>query len=234
VWQARFNGRAGSRPNPRQWRLEFGARRGQLQYFTPSGAGLDGAGHLVITARRQLYTDVYGVTRGFTSASLETEGRFQAKYGLLEARIKIPSGKGLWPGFWALGADYNRVGWPQSGEIDIMENAGENPSEISGSIHGPEDDVSDGYAIHRIKRTRVSLADGFHDYGVIWSPGRILFTLDGRPYGAVTPKSLARTEQWVFDKPFFLILSLAIAPEGPNQLTRLPARLLVDWVRVYR
>jgi beta-glucanase (GH16 family) len=191
----------------------------------------------VITARRETYTDSNGVARHFTSGSIETRGLFQRRYGTLLARIWIPRGRGLWPQFWALGANYDAVGWPRCGEIDVMENTGDNPFKIKGSIHGPQAHSSIDYAIHRDMWSKVSLAGGFHIYGVHWSPNKITFILDGVPYGTVTPADLSSGQHWVFDRPFFLILTLAIqATPGkqPNASTRFPARMLVDWVRVYR
>lgn len=189
---------------------------------------LDGAGHLVITARRN-------AAGGYTSGAIQTGGRFQTRYGKLEARIKLPSGQGLWPAFWAVGSDYNQVGWPQSGEIDIMENFGNNPFEITGSIHGPWR-TKHGYALHRNERSPISLAEGFHVYGVIWSPNRITFMLGGSPYATVTPRSLSHGQRWVFNKPFFLILNLAVTDQwaGSPKNTQFPASMVVDWVRVYR
>lgn len=240
VWHDEFTGRKGSPPSSANWLAVSGARNGQLQYFrrSPANVSLDGAGHLVITARRETYTDSDGVMRQFTSGSIETRGLFQTRYGTLEARIEIPRGRGLWPAFWALGTDYARVGWPQSGEIDVMENTGDTAFKIRGSIHGPQTPTTaNGYAIHFVKWSTVSLARGFHTYGVTWKSDRITFTLDGVPYGTVTPADLSPGQRWVFDKPFFLILTLAINadPEArPDAATRFPARMLVDWVRVYR
>ncbi|MDQ6816403.1 MAG: glycoside hydrolase family 16 protein, partial [Actinomycetota bacterium] len=238
VWHDEFTGRAGAPPNRAHWGALSGPRNDQLQNFRPDNVSLDGAGHLVITARRQVYTDRNGVTRQFTSGSIETRGLFQTpRYGSLLARIEIPRGKGLWPAFWALGNNYGRVGWPRCGEIDVMENTGGNPFRIKGSIHGPQAHTSIDYAVHRVAWSRVSLATGFHIYGVTWRPGKIIFTLDGVHYGTVTPADLSNGQRWVFDKPVFLILTLAIqgGPSAqPDAATRFPARMLVDWVRVYR
>jgi len=230
VWDDEFSGPAGSAPSPARWVLETGSRDGTLQEYTRSAANvsLDGHGHLVLTARRAASGD-------YTSGAVQTSGRFQTTYGRVEARIEIPSGAGLWPAFWALGTDFSRVGWPQSGEIDIMENSGNDPLKITGSIHGPWR-KPDGYAIHSDGFSSIPLANTFHVYGVLWGPNRITFTLDGTPYGTVTPKSLSPGQRWAFNKPFFLILDLAVGGQeaGSPRATRFPARMLVDWVRVYR
>lgn len=230
VWDDEFSGSAGSRPSSARWEIETGPRNGTLQLYTPStgNVSLNGHGDLVITARRT-------ASGGYTSAAIQTAGRFQTEYGRIEARIKLPSGPGLWPAFWAVGGDFNRVGWPRSGEIDVMENYGSDPYKITGSIHGPWN-RPDAYAIHSDKISPVALAGAFHVYGVIWSPNSITFTLDGTPYATVTPKSLSGNDQWVFNKPFYLILDLAVGGRysGNPKLTRLPQSLVVDWVRVYR
>jgi beta-glucanase (GH16 family) len=184
VWNDEFGGPTGSRPDPAKWGIVSGNRAGQLQSYTrrPGNVSLDGAGHLAVTARREKSTDSRGVTRPFTSASLETKGLFETKYGRLEARAKIPRGQGLWSGFWAIGSDFDGVGWPRSGEIDMMENLGKNPFTISGSIHGPQDRARDGYAITKAKRSSVSLTSEFHVYGVRWSRREIVFSFDDVPY----------------------------------------------------
>ena len=153
---------------------------------------------LVITALSGSYTGSDGVTRNYTSGAIQTKGLFQARYGThgrcggaacrLEARIEIPQGQGLWPAFWAVGSDTDSVGWPQCGEIDMMENLGNDPFTIYGSIHGPQSGVANGYGITTAKHRRVSLAGEFHVYGVTWSPNKLVFTLDGVAYATYTPK----------------------------------------------
>lgn len=240
IWADNFNGPAGAPPNPAKWRpvaWPGGTGDGELEYYTtrPSNVSLDGSGHLVITARRETYTGD-GTTRSYTSGRIQTSGLFQTTYGELEARIKWPAGQGLWPAFWSLGYDYDRVGWPNSGEIDVMETLGNNPFTAYGTIHGPSADSPKGYGMTTYTRSRVLLTAGFHVYGVIWSPSKIVFTLDGMPYAARSRASLGRGDRWAFNKPFYLILDLAVGgvwPGSPDASTRFPARMLVDWVRVY-
>jgi beta-glucanase (GH16 family) len=238
IWHDEFTGPAGAAPNKVRWHIPTGTRNGELEYFTPrrDNVSLDGAGHLMLTARSEDYTDAQGVTASFTSGAVETKWRFSTKHGLLEARIKIPAGRGLWSGFWALGSDYDMVSWPRSGEIDMMENLGDDPHRIYGSVHGPATGAREGeYAITRSKRSPVSLAGGFHIYGVRWSRRKIVFELDGSPYATVTPASLSAGHRWVFEKPFFMILNLKVGGWAgpPDPMTRFPATLLVDWVRAY-
>jgi beta-glucanase (GH16 family) len=238
IWHDEFTGPLRSRLNPHRWRAVAGnwsAGDGELEYYSSGSANvaLDGAGHLAITARRQDIT-ADGKTYRYTSGRIETRGLFQTQYGLLEARIRIPPGRGMWPAFWALGSDLGSVGWPRSGEIDAMETYGD-PHTALGTIHGPQRDAAAGYNVQSEKRTASSLADGFHVYGVIWSPDSIEFTLDARPYGAVTRKALEPGQRWVFAKPFYLLLDLAVGGLAgtPAASTPIPATMLVDWVRVY-
>jgi beta-glucanase (GH16 family) len=240
-WSDEFNGPAGAPPDPSKWSVIYGGGgfgNDELQYYTSNSSNLafDGAGHLVITALSGSYTGSDGVTRSYTSGAIQTKGLFRVRYGTLEARIEIPRGQGLWPAFWAVGSDIDSVGWPQCGEIDMMENLGSDPFTVYGSIHGPQSGVADGYGITTAKRSPVSLAGGFHVYGVTWSPHKLVFTLDGAAYATYTPASLSPTQKWVFNKPFFLILNLAVGgnwPGSPNAATTFPAKMLVDWVRVY-
>ena len=241
AWSDEFNGPAGAGPNPGKWSFATGGEgwgNEELESYTsrPVNAELDGQGHLAITARAETYTGADGVTRSYTAARLQTKGLYAITYGRIEARIKLPAGRGLWPAFWALGNDIGSVGWPNSGEIDVMESLGNEPFTLYGSIHGPELGSPDGYGLTTPHRSSVSLASGFHVYGVEWSPGVIVFTFDGIPYATQTPASLSAGQQWVFNKPFFLLLNLAVGgswPGAPDSSTSFPATMLVDWVRVY-
>lgn len=240
IWDDEFNAPAGAPPDPRKWQAVTGGDwgQGELQHYTSGArnASLDGAGHLAITARRQASGAGSAVTDYYTSARLQTNGRFQFRYGRVEARIKVPTGAGLWSAFWAVGSDINRVPWPNPGEIDIMENLGRNPFGFIGAIHGPAQGASRGYQHIASQSSGSSLADAFHVYGVVWTPREIDFTFDGRPYAREAAASLPRGQRWEFDKPFFLILNLAVGggwPGPPARATRFPATMLVDWVRVY-
>jgi hypothetical protein len=138
----------------------------------------------------------------------------------------------MWPAFWMLGNDIGSVGWPQSGEIDVMENVGFEPNTVHGTIHGPGysggEGIGAGYTIGS------PFADAFHTFAVDWSPGRIVWSVDGNVYQTRTPTDLGG-DRWVFDHPFFLILNLAVGgywPGDPNSSTPFPNTLVVDYVRV--
>ena len=242
IWSDDFSGSAGAAPNSAKWQLESGGGgwgNDELEYYTgrPNNVSLDGGGHLAITARAETYTGPDGVTRNYTSARIQTKGLFATAYGRIEARIKLPAGRGLWPAFWALGQGIDTIGWPWCGEFDVMENLGSDPFTVYGSIHGPQAGARRGqYGLTTAVRSRSSLATGFHTYGVTWSPDRIVFSLDGVAYSTRTPASLAPGQRWVFNQRFFLLLNLAVGgdwPGSPGAGTHFPATMLVDWVRVY-
>ena len=235
VWQDEFDGVAGQLPDASRWSFDIGTDWGnaQLEYDTDraENVSLDGTGHLAITARQEPY-----LGRAYTSGRIKTLGKFSQAGGRFEARIRMPVGQGMWPAFWLLGDDFGTVGWPACGEIDVMEYRGQEPSIVHGSLHGPG--YSGGRAItSSIAAPSGSLADDFHVYAVDWSSTEIQWSLDGQAYHTVRPANLPRGTAWVFNKPFFIILNLAVGGNfvgPPNGSTAFPQNLLVDYVRVYR
>jgi beta-glucanase (GH16 family) len=242
TWSDEFNGPAGAAPDPGKWGRDTGGGgfgNNELEYYTTgtSNAALDGQGNLVITARKENPAN-YGCWYGscqYTSARLNTAGRFTQAYGRFEARLKIPRGQGLWPAFWMLGNDISSVGWPNSGEIDVMENVGFEPNTVHGSLHGP------GYSGGSPLTGTYSLpggaafADGFHTFTVDWAPDSVAFSVDGAQYARHTP-SETRGNPWVFNHPFFIILNVAVGgnwPGSPNASTVFPQQMVVDYVRAY-
>ncbi|WP_371667755.1 family 16 glycosylhydrolase [Streptomyces sp. NBC_00289] len=235
-----FDGPAGAAADASKWQIETGdnVNNHERQYYTADNrnAALDGQGHLVITARRENpanYQCWYGTCQ-YTSARLNTSGKFSARYGHVEARMKIPRGQGMWPAFWMLGDDIGQVGWPNSGEIDVMENVGFEPGTVHGTLHGPGYSGSGGIGAAYSLPGGQAFADAFHTFAVDWAPGSITWTVDGTVYQRRTPADLGgRT--WVFDKPFFLIMNLAVGgywPGDPDGSTAFPQQLVVDSVSV--
>ncbi|MFC5171219.1 glycoside hydrolase family 16 protein [Streptomyces mutomycini] len=235
-----FNGPAGAAVDGGKWQTETGdnVNNHERQFYTAgtSNAALDGQGNLVITARKENpnnYQCWYGRCE-YTSARLNTSGKFTTTYGRVEARMKIPRGQGIWPAFWMLGNDIGQVGWPASGEIDIMENVGFEPSTVHGTLHGPGYSGSGGIGAGYTLPGGQAFADAFHTFAVDWSPNAVTWSVDGTVYQRRTPADLGG-KQWVFDKPFFIILNLAVGgywPGDPDGSTVFPQRLLVDYVRV--
>ncbi|MFF4248461.1 family 16 glycosylhydrolase [Streptomyces sp. NPDC001822] len=235
-----FDGPAGSAVDGGKWQTETGdnVNNHERQYYTAgnSNAALDGQGNLVITARKENpgnYQCWYG-TCEYTSSRLNTSGKFTSTYGHVESRMKIPRGQGIWPAFWMLGADIGDVGWPNSGEIDIMENVGFEPGTVHGTLHGPGYSGSAGIGAGYSLPGGQAFADDFHTFAVDWAPGSITWSVDGTVYQRRTPADL-NGNAWVFDKPFFLILNLAVGgywPGDPDGSTSFPQQLVVDYVRV--
>ena len=251
VWSDEFNEAGGAAPNPNVWGHETGDGtlngipgwgNGELEYYTnnPENVAMDGAGNLVITATK-VNTETsdllcwYGPCE-YTSARLLTANRFEVEYGRVEARIQVPYGNGLWPAFWMLGNNIGEVGWPQSGELDIMENIGREPNIVHGTIHGPGYSgccgVGGGYTL-----PSGNLSDEFHVFAVEWSPEEIRWFMDDINYFTATIDDIPDGTEWVFDHPFFILLNVAVGgnwPGSPDDTTVFPQTMHVDYVRVYQ
>lgn len=232
-WSDEFDGPANALPDSAKWTYDLGNNGGwgnqELESYTnlPQNVHLDGSGHLII------HVDKAGST--YTSARIKTQGLFSAQYGRVEARIRLPFGQGIWPAFWMLGANFPATPWPQCGEIDIMENVGREPSTIHGSVHGPG--YSGGSSVTALYTLpgAARFGDDFHVFAIQWSPQTITFSVDGAAYKTVTPASLPSGTSWVFDKPFFLILNVAVGgtfPGSPDATTPFPQEMVVDYVRI--
>jgi beta-glucanase (GH16 family) len=242
VWGDEFNGRNGSAPDSKNWTHDIGGNgwgNSELEYYTdrlPTNVVVQD-GKLEVRALRERYIGPDGVTRAFTSARLHTHGRFSWRYGRVEARIKIPSGRGIWPAFWMLGDDFKTAGWPGCGEIDILENIGSEPSRLHSTIHGPGYSHDKGITASHTMPASQRLADDFHVFAVEWEPQVIRFYIDAALFKTATPADLPAGARWVFDHPFFVILNVAVGgdwPGSPDDSTVFPQRMLVDYVRVYQ
>jgi beta-glucanase (GH16 family) len=240
VWSDEFNGPDGSLPDPEKWTvLKSGSDFGnhELEYYTDRPANIHvEKGNLVITARREAYAGADGVSRAYTSARIETRGKFNQKYGRVEARIELPEGQGIWPAFWMLGSDIGSAGWPACGEIDIMEKVGFEPFAVHGSLHGPgysgNHPLTGAYKLPGQAR----FSDDFHLFAVEWEPKEIRFYVDDVLYETQTAGSVPKGRHWVFDHPFFILLNVAVGgdwPGNPDSTTTFPVSMLVDYVRVY-
>ena len=247
IWSDEFEGAKGTAPDPLKWGHEQGGDgwgNRELQYYTDQTANsaLDGYSCLAITATAVTETDPvhracwYGPCR-FTSARLVTRGRFAFTHGLIEARIKVPFGQGLWPAFWMLGENFGEVGWPACGEIDIMENIGREPGIVHGTIHLPGHCGANGISGLLALPTGQALKDAFHVYAVEWQPGVIRWFMDNHLYFEVRQAALPKETPWPFDHPFSLLLNVAVGgewPGAPDETTVFPQIMLIDYVRVYQ
>lgn len=228
IFQDTFAGPPGSAPDPAKWRHQSGGDgwgNQELQTYTSSLANchLDGQGHLVITATR--------TGRGpadlaaYSSARLNSV--FQAQYGHIEARISMPSGRGLWPAFWMMG---HGAPWPICGELDIME-AINDCSAVYQTAHGT--DGTHGRPWHQ-QLAVTTVGSGFHIYAADWSAGEVSVYVDGQLTGRLTRRDLHGTAVWPFgERPMYLLLNLAVGgqwPGDPSPGTPFPASMLVDYV----
>ncbi len=236
AWSDEFDGPDNSSLDNSKWTFEIGDGyggwgNGELQYYTDrlENARIE-KGSLVITVLKETYEEFWD----YTSARIKTAGKFEQTYGRFEARIKIPYSQGLWPAFWLLGTNFEEVGWPKCGEIDIMENSGKEFHKISGTLHGPGYSGSLGLGGSYI--ADVKLADDYHVYALEWEKDAIRWYFDDKLYLTKTPNDLVDKDRWVFDHPFFIILNVAVGgyyPGKPDETTVLPQQMLVDYVRVY-
>ncbi len=236
VWQDEFDGPVGQRPDPAKWTYDTGTGDNgwgnqELQYYTDrkENVSLDGDGNLVITARRESFGG-----RPFTSARIKTKGLFEQTYGRFEARIKLPYGPGIWPAFWLLGSNIETVGWPNCGEIDIMEARGQQPNLIHATIHGPG--YSGGAGVSKSYGFENKRFDtDFYLFAVEWGKNYLRFYVDEVLFKEIKSENLSG--MWVFDKPFFIILNVAVGGTYvgfPTSQTPFPQTMLIDYVRVYK
>jgi beta-glucanase (GH16 family) len=240
VFGDEFNGPAGTRPDPAKWLAEVGPGvNNELQYYSNNNnAQMDGAGSLVMEARREVTSgsSCPGGPCQYTSSRLNTSNSFTFTYGHVEARIKVTGTQGLWPAFWMLGANFSQVSWPSCGEIDIMEHIGREPSIVHSTLHAPAYFGAGGYgAPYTIAG---DFSTGFHTFAVDWDRTHMAFYVDGNPFFTANRDTLETTRgPWVYDHPFFIILNNAVGgdwPGAPDGTTVLPQRMLVDYVRVYQ
>lgn len=242
TWSDEFNGPDGSPPDSTKWNHDTGGSgfgNNEYEYYTTDTLNAQQrAGNLVITATTQnaaSHDCWYGACK-YTSARLLTSGKYSVSYGRVEARVKMPAGKGLWPAFWMLGDNIASANWPACGEIDIMETVGSDIQTNHGSMHGP------GYSGGSPLTATVQLpgapklSDDFHTYAVEWAPNSVKFFVDTTLFETRTPADIPAGTQWVYNHPFFILLNLAVGgtwPGDPDGNTQFPAQMLVDYVRVY-
>jgi beta-glucanase (GH16 family) len=234
-WEDTFDGAAGSPPDPEVWTAELGDGgwgNNELQTYTSQNAWLDGDSHLVIAAR---IDPAAPEGERYTSARLTTKGTVGFGYGTLEARIRLPDGQGLLPAFWLLGDDIEAVGYPPSGEIDVVET----PNNTGTSFHNVHVPAISDPATKRSVQTEVAqpepLSADFHIYSVERTPGRVRIRIDGALVAEVTPADLPADAEWVFDKPARMLLNVAIGgdwPGDPDSRTPAQSTMVVDWVRI--
>lgn len=225
IWSDEFNNPG--HPDSTKWIYETGRNyNNELQFYTYqrlSNACVKN-GHLLIIAQKEHYKGAK-----YTSAKISTYNKFHFQYGKIEARIKFQSRKGIWPAFWMLGQNYNTIGSPKCGEIDIMEHIN-NEKKIHTAMHWDKNGlVSFENSIkYDIKQ--------YHTYGIEWDENSIKWFVDGKSYfeGKI---SKSRNNSDEFHQPFYIILNIAVGgnwPGKPYFFSSFPDTMLVDYVRVFK
>jgi beta-glucanase (GH16 family) len=184
-------------------------------------------------------TDYTGTTYNsdYTSGRMNTDDKVSWTYGRFDIRAKLPKGKGSWPAIWMLGENISTVGWPNCGEIDIMEHVGFDDGRIHASIH--TEDYNHMNNTQKSGSTFIETAtDSFHIYSLEWSPTYLRYLIDNESYFFVYNGSNGDVAKWPFDEPQYIILNLAIggdwgAIQGIDP-SAFPMKMLVDYVRVYK
>jgi beta-glucanase (GH16 family) len=243
-----FNGPDGATPDAADWNHEVGGNgwgADQLQTYTASSANshLDGSGNLVITATREDVTGPDGITRPFTSARLTTQGKVVVAPGsYVEAPIAAPVGAGVWPAFWLLGADITDVGWPASGELDVLEVLGGEPTVAHSATHQatrsdpdtdyPYDWDEPGGSID----LRHSLDSRTHLYGVYFDGATVRFYIDRHEHIALRAADAAASGRtWPFGNPQYLLLNIAIGGAGGDpSATVFPKSMTVGAISIWQ
>lgn len=238
VWSDEFD--VPGQPDPAKWDWDVGGNgmgNNEAQYYTksrPANARMEG-GELVITARREdTLACWYGPCK-FTSARLVTRGRASWLYGRVDVRAKLPKGKGVWPAIWMLAEKSPYGNWPASGEIDIMEHVGHEPTRVYGTVHTQAYNHKIGTSSGSSKVVTDPSAN-WHVYSLEWGPDSLYIGVDGVRYHRFGNQ---RTWQsWPFDQPFHLLLNLAVGGEwGGAQgidTSVFPQEFRIDWVRVFK
>ena len=182
-------------------------------------------GNLVITA---LYDG-----ESYTSGKINTKDKIEFQYGTIEVRAKLATGQGIWPAIWMLPYDISEIGWPLAGEIDIMEYVGKAPQEVHNTLH-----TADSYG--QSKNTKITtietIEEGFHIYKADWTKEAIKFFIDGVLVYTFSPE-IKNDKTWPFDKPFYLLLNLAIGgnfggPEVDDAI--FPQKFYIDYVKIHK
>ena len=254
LWSDDFVGQAGSQASSTSWTPRLcghAASNGggtchnnEQQYYIPEAIAQDGSadGNLIITTKRITQPPknagiCYVGLCSFTSGRLDTQGKISFKYGFIEARIKMPVGSGNWPAFWMLGDNINQVGWPYSGEMDIVEIHSDRPTITTSATHFSATDTPNTCCgNHRFvfdeKTVGVDVSSGFHTYAIAWLPDSISYYFDGRIVGEATRSRISG--KWAFNEKFFLILNNAVGSFGGSWANLQSSTMSIDWVRSYQ
>jgi beta-glucanase (GH16 family) len=233
VWSDEFN--YSGLPDSTRWGYDEGSHgwgNNELQYYTvrrKENARVEN-GNLIIEARKEKFGKA-----GYTSARLVTKDKGDWKFGRVEVKAKLPNGRGMWPAIWMLPTKWVYGGWPNSGEIDIMENVGYMPDSVFGSVHTKSfNHVLGTQTTKGVWRNDLSTA--FHVYAIEWEEQKIDFFVDNEKYLTFHNNKTGK-DAWPFDQEFHLILNIAVGGNWGGKFgvddTVFPQKMEVDYVRVY-
>jgi beta-glucanase (GH16 family) len=234
VWSDEFSGNS---LDASVWNYEIGNGssgwgNNELEYYTNTSKNtLVSNGNLIIEARKE---SVGGFN--YSSARLTTQNKKSFTYGRVDIRAKLPKGKGIWPALWMLGNNIGTVGWPASGEIDIMELLGQDPSKVYGTLHYSTSTATHDSKGNSFILTGASFYDQFHVFSMEWKQDEIKLFVDNNLYLTVTKANLG-TSPYPFNAPFFFIFNVAVGgnwPGSPDATTTYPQRMIVDYIRVFQ
>lgn len=231
VWADEFN-KDGS-PCAFNWVYEVGNNNGwgneESQYYKRNDQDnvIVENGALKITAIKEEYNGF-----SYTSTRMTTQTKFNFKYGKIDVRAKLPKGAGTWPAIWMLGSNFNQVGWPNCGEIDIMEHKGSQLGTIHSSLHNP---TSYGNTINTKKITIENADSEFHNYTALWSNEKIEFLIDGSLFYTYQPE-IKNSASWPYDNDFFLILNIAMGGGfgGSIDPNFTKSSMEIDYIRIFQ
>jgi beta-glucanase (GH16 family) len=233
AWSDEFNGTS---LDPSVWTFETGVGNSgwgnnELEYYTERSENLSlQNGKLVIHALKENYGSC-----AYTSARIKTQGKKEVKYGRIDIRAILPKGKGVWPALWMLGSNIGSVGWPASGEIDIMELLGQDPAKVYATLHYGTSS-SHGQKGNSYILSSGSFADQFHVFSLEWKQDQMKFYVDNNLFGTINKEDIG-SYSYPFNAPFFFIFNVAVGgnwPGSPDATTYLPQWMIVDYVRVYQ
>ncbi len=239
VWSDEFDG---SEVDTSKWTFETGARgwgNNEWQDYKPleHGNATVSDGMLHITAKLEGEGQNIG---DYTSARMNSTESFT--YGRMEARAKIPDykGKGIWPAIWMLGTNIGEIGWPNSGEIDIMEYVSYNPDSVVFSIHSVANNHKDGTQVSTGFVGLPTAEEEFHNYGILWDEESLSFYIDDIDNVVLTFDRPEEYDQnnWPFDKPFYFLLNIAVGGDWGGLMgvddSIFPATMDIDYIRVWQ
>jgi|FLOH01.1.fsa_nt_gi beta-glucanase (GH16 family) len=229
LWSDEFNGNGA--PDSSKWGFDIGAGgwgNNESQYYTSrSDNVIVEGGFLKITAKKESYLGAE-----YTSTRMLTMGKFDFTYGRVEVRAKLPTGIGTWPAIWMLGANFSSVGWPATGEIDIMEHVGKRQGWVSSAMHTPS---SFGGTINHGEQFFDNVSTEFHIYSVEWTSEKMVFAVDGNVHYTYNPTT-KNSDTWPYDANQFIILNIAMGGNfgGNIDPTFTQSSMEIDYVRVYQ